>query len=227
MKGLSILSVLALSSLLACARGDRITAEPAGKTPQLSAQTLPARATTSERLATRVQARAMPAEGARAPSIYDLEIRLTDQSAVVRSLAAFRGHPVLITMFYGGCPAACPLLTSDLKRIERQLPESVRSNVRVLMVSFDADRDTPAALSRLMTERGMDASRWTLASARDDEARELAGVLDIRYRRLDNGEFFHSSAIVLLDTQGRPRARVEGVGGDMSAIVSALAEPST
>jgi protein SCO1 len=227
MKRSSILSMLALSSLLACARDDTVTKQSPGKTPPLSESTLPVRATTSERLLTRAQAPAMPDEGARAPSIYDLEIRLTDQRAAKRSLSAFRGHPVLITMFYGGCPAACPLLTSDLKRIESQLPESVRSNVRVLMVSFDADRDTPAALSRLMSERGMDAARWTLASARDDEARELAGVLDIKYRRLDNGEFFHSSAIVLLDAQGRPRARVDGIGGDLRVIVSALAEPST
>jgi protein SCO1/2 len=227
MKGWAILSALSLSSLLACARDDTVAMEPASRTPRLSEPTLPARAPTSERLLTRAQAPAMPDEGARMPSIYDLEVRLTDQSAVVRSLAAFRGHPVLITMFYGGCPAACPLLTSDLRRIERQLPESVRSNVRVLMVSFDAARDTPGALSRLMTERGMDAARWTLASAPDDEARELAGVLDIRYRRLDNGEFFHSSAIVLLDAQGRPRARVDGIGGDVSVIVSALAKPLT
>jgi protein SCO1 len=227
MKRSSILFGLALSSLLACSREDRVTVGPAGKTPRLS-EPLPARTPTSEpRLLARAQAPAIPDDGARAPSIYELEIQLTDQSSVVRSLAAFRGHPVLITMFYGGCPAACPLLTSDLKRIESQLPEAVRANVRVLMVSFDADRDTPAALSRLMTERGMDASRWTLASAPDDEARELAGVLDIRYRRLDNGEFFHSSAIVLLDAQGRPRARVDGIGGDMSVIVSALAKPST
>jgi protein SCO1/2 len=140
----------------------------------------------------------------------------------VRSISEFRGHPVLITMFYGRCPAACPLLTSDLKRIERQLTDSARSKVRVLMVSFDAARDTPVELKRLMTERGMDATRWTLASANDENARELAGVLGIRYRKLDNGEFFHSSSIVALDAMGRPRARMDGVGGDVSALVALL-----
>ena len=157
-------------------------------------------------------------------SLYDLPVALTDQSGATRSLATFRGSPVLVTMFYGSCAAACPLLTTDLKRIERQRPPSVRSEVRVLMVSFDPARDTPPVLARLVSERGMDPTRWTLASANDDDARALAGVLGIRYRKLDNGEFFHSSVIVLLDREGRPRVRLDGLGKDVSPVVDALAK---
>jgi protein SCO1/2 len=157
-------------------------------------------------------------------SLYDLPIQLTDQTGTTRSLAAFRGSPVLVTMFYGSCAAACPLLTSDLKRIERQLPAAVRSEVRVLMVSFDQARDTPPVLARLVGERGMDPARWTLASANEDDARSLAGVLGIRYRKLDNGEFFHSSVVVLLDREGRPRVRLDGLGKDAAPIVDALSK---
>jgi protein SCO1/2 len=161
------------------------------------------------------------------PSLYDLPIHLVDRTGTTRPLAALRGAPLLVTMFYGSCASACPLLTSDLKRIERQLPAGVRGQVRVLMVSFDQARDTPAALERMTLERGMDPARWTLASAADDDARSLAGVLGIRYRKLDTGEFFHSSAIVLLDRDGRIRARLDGLGRDPAPIVSFLsAAPS-
>lgn len=160
------------------------------------------------------------------PSLYDLPIHVVDRAGTTRPLAAFRGAPLLVTMFYGSCASACPLLTSDLKRIERQLPTGVREQLRVLMVSFDQARDTPAVLERLTLDRGMDPARWTLASASDDDARSLAGVLGIRYRKLDNGEFFHSSAIVLLDRDGRIRARLDGLGRDPSAIVSFLTAPS-
>ena len=212
-----LFTTLAFASMLACARHD-------------SSATLPA----TERAATSKPASDAPKEApARAgdtvpaPSIYDLQVRLTDETGTVRSLDSFRGHPVLVTMFYAGCPSACPLLTSDLKRIERLIPEPMRSNVRVLMVSFDAERDTPAILARLKKERGMDRTRWTLASAVDDQARELAGVLGIRYRKLDNGEFFHSSVIVLLDARGRPQARLDGIGSDPTAILAALNAHST
>lgn len=167
-----------------------------------------------------------PPRGVEATSLYDLHVPLRDEAGGVRTLDLFRGHPVLVTMFYGSCPVACPILTSDLKRIERQIPEPARSDVRILMVSFDAERDTPASLARLKRERGLDNGRWTLVSAEDDEARELAGVLDIKYRKVEGGAFFHSSVIVLLDRRGRPLARIDGAGADISAMLGALAAPS-
>src|ERR1043165_6239760 len=36
-------------------------------------------------------------------SIYNLQVQLTDQSGAARRLDMQRGHPVLITMFYGSC----------------------------------------------------------------------------------------------------------------------------
>jgi protein SCO1/2 len=155
-------------------------------------------------------------------SVYDLSATLTGHDGKPTPLDVFRGHPVIITMFYGSCPNACPLLTSDIQRIDRQLSPGARERVRVLMVSFDAPRDTPAKLQKFMTEHALDASRWKLASAPEDPARELAAVLGIRYRKLDDGEYFHSSSIILLDEQGKPTARVEGIGKDPAPILAAL-----
>jgi protein SCO1/2 len=159
-------------------------------------------------------------------SLYDLPVVLRDDAGKPLKLDVFRGHPLLVTMFYGSCQAACPLITADLKRIEAELPPLARSNVRVLMVSFDPERDTPALLHRMKEERGMDAERWTLASAPEDEARELAGVLGIRFRKLDNGQFFHSAAIVSFDGSGHERARIDGLGHDPAPVVATLLTPS-
>ena len=155
-------------------------------------------------------------------SVYDLTATLTGHDGKPTPLDVFRGHPVIITMFYGSCPNACPLLTSDIKRIDRELSPEARDRVRVLMVSFDAPRDTPAKLSQFMSDHGLDAARWKLASAPEDSARELAAVLGIRYRKLDNGEYFHSSSIILLDELGKPIARVEGIRKDPAPILAAL-----
>lgn len=212
---LHTLSSLLSLGLLACAQPEPSPAEQSVSRPARS----PVALASTRPLAT------LPGIVASA-SIYDLSVPLLDEAGVLRSLDTFRGHPVLITMFYGSCPVACPLLMSDLKRLERQMPEAIRSDVRILMVSFDPDRDTPQALARIRQERGLDAARWTLASTGGEEARELAGVLNVKYRKLDNGAFFHSSVIVLLDREGRPQARIDGSGKDGSAILSALAAPS-
>ena len=41
-------------------------------------------------------------------SIYHLDVTMTDQQGTAVSLDAFRGHPVVISMFYATCPNVCP-----------------------------------------------------------------------------------------------------------------------
>ena len=42
--------------------------------------------------------------------------------------------------------------------------------------------------------------------------RDVAGVLGVRYRQLADGGFNHSSALILLDADGRILARTEKIG---------------
>lgn len=93
-------------------------------------------------------------------------------------------------------------------------------DVRILLVSFDAARDTPERLRELATARHLDA-RWTLAAADDGDARVLAAALGIKYRKLADGSFSHTSAIVALDGEGRPLARMDRLG-DHAELVAAL-----
>jgi protein SCO1/2 len=155
-----------------------------------------------------------------APSIYELPIELRDARNVAVGLDVSRGHPVLISMFYASCPVACPVLIEEIKQIAGELPAAMQHELRVVLVSFDPVRDTPASLHELVEARGLD-ERWTVAAASESDARTLAAVLGIKYRKLDNGEYFHSSTIVALDAQGRPIARTD-VLGKRDELVAAL-----
>jgi len=143
------------------------------------------------------------------PSIYELPITLRDAEGRTIGLDSQRGHRVLIAMFYGSCGVACPALIDELRHV---LDEAPGSDVRVVLVSFDAARDTPQRLRDLTAIHRLD-DRWTLAAASDADARVLASVLGMRYRKLPSGEFFHTSPIVALDAEGRPLARTGGLGG--------------
>jgi hypothetical protein len=129
-----------------------------------------------------------------------------------------RGHVVLVSMFYGSCPAACPALIDDIGRVLAEVPDS---DARVLLVSFDAARDTPQHLAELAREHHLDA-RWTLVAAGEDDARALAGALGFRYRKLASGAFWHTTAVVALDREGRPIARMDRLG-DHAALAAAIA----
>ena len=77
---------------------------------------------------------------------------------------------------------------------------------------MDPARDDPAALKKVAEQRKLDTTRWTLASPPAGEVRAVAGVLGIRYRLLADGEFNHSSALILVDANGRILARTEKIG---------------
>ncbi|MCK6529669.1 SCO family protein [Myxococcota bacterium] len=158
-------------------------------------------------------------------SIYQLAAPLTDQSGAEVGLDAFRGHPVLISMFYASCPAACPMLIRDIQSIEAAVPPEARADLRVLLISLDPDRDTPPALAALAERHRVDPTRWKVTRTPQDRVREIAAVLGIQYRFLPDGELNHSSVITLLDPQGIPLHRAEGLGrpqDDMVARIAAL-----
>ena len=144
-------------------------------------------------------------------SIYQMKLALTDQAAAATALDRNRGAPVLVTMFYGSCPHVCPLIIATMQRMERELPDAQRAKLRVLLVSFDPDRDTPAKLAEVAQRHHADLSRWTFTRTDATSVRKLAAVLNIQYRKLPDGEFNHSTVITLLDRDGRIAAQTSSI----------------
>jgi protein SCO1/2 len=154
-------------------------------------------------------------------SVYDVELAMLDHRGQAIALDVHRGHPTLVAMFYGSCTTACPRLLHDVETIVDALPPERRADTRVLLVSFDAARDTTARLAELAAQYELDPAIYTLAALVDHDARMLAAVLGTKYRKLDNGEFFHNSVITALDRDGMPVARLDGFV-DVSPIVRSL-----
>ncbi len=145
-------------------------------------------------------------------SVYQLPLVLTDQDANRWDWRSKRGKPQVVAMFYTSCQFTCPLIVDSGKAIEHALGPAGRDQVGLLLISMDPKRDTPAALRRVVKERELDVSRWSLASPRPQDVRDVAGMLGVRYRQLANGDFNHTSGLLLLDREGRIVARTERVG---------------
>jgi len=144
-------------------------------------------------------------------SVYQLPIRLTDQNGQDFRLSARRGAPVIVSMFYNSCQFVCPMLIDNLRNTEASLSATERARLAVLLVTFDPARDSVAVLKSISTARHLEA-RWTLARSDDASVRKLAAVLGIQYRRLDNGDYNHSTALILLDSEGRIKGRTNEIG---------------
>jgi protein SCO1/2 len=125
-------------------------------------------------------------------------------------------------MFYGSCPAACPLLIDTLRAIERAAPPAQRQRLRVLMISIDPQHDSVQSLQELAQTRRIDLSRWTLSRADAATVRRIAAVLNVQYRQLPDGDFNHSSVITLLSPQGEIVKQSTLLGKADAALLEAL-----
>jgi protein SCO1/2 len=146
-------------------------------------------------------------------SVYQADVQLTDDRSQRFAWSAKRGQPQLVSMLYTSCRFVCPMIVDGGKAIEQSLTPAERARLGVTLITFDPWRDTPQTLARLRQTRDLDPKRWTLARPDSQDVRRIAGLLDIRYRALADGEFNHTTVLVLLDAEGRVVARTEKVAG--------------
>lgn len=155
-------------------------------------------------------------------SLYQLPIALQTAEGKTIKFADLRGQPLVVTMFYSHCTSVCPLLTAQVQRLIGQLSPGEQQRIQILMVSFDAVRDTPEALSGFKAEHHIKEVNWIIARASANDVRALAAALGIRYRELADHTFNHSAVISVTDREGIVRARTNELTGTDDALVVAL-----
>lgn len=155
-------------------------------------------------------------------SLYQLDATWTNDAGGAVSLSSFRGQPVILAMFFASCEYACPVLVSDIQRLRAQLPAADAARTRVVLVTFDTERDTPAALRAFRERSGLDAN-WTLLRGEDTAVQELAMLLGVKFRREARGQFAHSNLFTLLNAEGEIAHQTLGLMGDVSPAARVLA----
>ena len=146
-------------------------------------------------------------------SVYQADIVLLNDRGEKLAWRDQRGQPQVVSMFYSSCKFTCPMLIDGAKAVQASLTPEERARLHVTFVSFDPARDNTRALAKLRAERGLDRAQWTLARAEPADVRTMASLLGVRYRALADGDFNHTSVLILLDSDGRIVARTERIGG--------------
>ena len=157
-----------------------------------------------------------------ANSVYHLQVAVEDQFGEITGLDRYKGHPVLVTMFYTSCPHVCPMLISTIKIMESVLSDEERADLRVITISIDPERDTPGKLHETMERHSVRANRWSMVRSNPNDLRTIAGVFGIKYKQLPDGEFNHTTRITLLNREGTQVASTELIGGYDEAFLEAI-----
>jgi protein SCO1 len=80
---------------------------------------------------------------------YFTDLTLLDQDGQARRFYSdlIQGKTVIINSFFAGCEASCPVIQEYLAQIQAMLGARLGSEVHLLSISVDPDRDTPARLA--------------------------------------------------------------------------------
>jgi len=155
-------------------------------------------------------------------SLFQLPVTLQTADGSFVRLAELRGRPLVITMFYSHCASVCPLLTAQVQRLIQRFSASERQEIRIVMVSFDAQRDTPEALTAFKAEHHIQDANWIVARATANDVRALAAALGIRYRELADHTFNHSAIVSVTDRDGTVRARTSELTEPDETFIAAV-----
>ncbi|MER6033283.1 MULTISPECIES: SCO family protein [unclassified Streptomyces] len=83
------------------------------------------------------------------------DLVLTDTHGKKYDLRAeTKGHPTLVYFGYTHCPDICPTTMSNIAVAKKALPKAEQDDLRVVFVTTDPDRDTPAELGKWL--KGID-----------------------------------------------------------------------
>ena len=130
------------------------------------------------------------------------DFTLTDQDGKRVRLADFRGRIVLVTFLYTQCPDVCPLMADNLNAALRELDPADREQVRVLAVSVDPERDTPATVrGYVKVHRFLPQFRYLIGSRR--KLTEVWRKYDVQAVATDPELIDHTAYTLLVDRSGR------------------------
>ena len=89
-----------------------------------------------------------------APAVV-ADFTLTDQSGKPRSFSSLRGEPVLVFFGFTHCPNVCPTALGRLKLMHESRGGALKA-ARIVLISVDGERDTPARLKAYLAPLSAD-----------------------------------------------------------------------
>jgi protein SCO1 len=135
--------------------------------------------------------------------------QLVDQDGAAFGADRLRGQWSLLFFGFTSCPDVCPTTLATLAQTYRQLADlPAAQRPQVVLVSVDAQRDTPQRLAAYVKYFSPDFLGVTAPSqpAIEEFARQMGVVVAITQLPDGNYTVDHSAAIFLVDPQGSLRA---------------------
>ena len=139
-----------------------------------------------------------------------------------------KGKITLMTMVFTHCPDICPMTTHNMHLVEQKLPDTIKNDLKLVVISFDPNRDTPSVLRKYAKLREYDFNRWSLLSGDDQNTKEVMLKFDVKAIFTDSTysddselsyNIIHTDRMLLIDQNGRLRNNYKGSVVNLDEVV--------
>jgi protein SCO1/2 len=139
------------------------------------------------------------------------DVRLIDQNGAVQPVDQLQGAWTVLFFGYTFCPDICPTTLAELRQLKGMLPEEIRNNLRVVLVSVDPARDTPQQLKEYL---GFFDAEFRGLTGELADIQKLSNSVGIPFIPGDeskpNYTVDHSGNLALIGPDGRQRGFIRG-----------------
>lgn len=139
------------------------------------------------------------------------DVRLIDQNGAVQPVDQLQGAWTVLFFGYTFCPDICPTTLAELRQLKGMLPEGIRDNLRVVLVSVDPARDTPQQLKEYL---GFFDAEFRGLTGELADIQKLSNSVGIPFIPGDeskpNYTVDHSGNLALIGPDGRQRGFIRG-----------------
>jgi protein SCO1 len=124
------------------------------------------------------------------------------------------GKPVVVEFFFTKCPSICPIITSQLSRLQSLLKhEGLMNEINILSHTVDPTNDQPSVMKNYASALGVDHANWQFVTGKAEDLYEQAskGYLVPAFPSDSAaGGFFHTDQLTLVDGNRHIRGYYDG-----------------
>lgn len=133
------------------------------------------------------------------------------------SQSDYNGNIYLANFIFTTCPTICKTMTYNMRRIQQKMAQY--SNFKILSHTVFPEYDTPQVLLDYANKFDADFSNWNFVTGERQSIYSMASsYLLVANEDSDApGGFVHSGHFVLIDKEGRIRAREDDNGNNIAA----------
>ena len=171
------------------------------------------------------------------------DVTLIDQAGQSYAMSQTRGRVVVLAIIYTHCPDVCPLTTARMRQIQQRLQSAGESSqVELVSVTVDPNRDTPDVLQRFAALYKVDTANWAFLTGASDQIKVVTTQLKVYVEAvyLVDGSYVprtsllqppsadmpyfvnHTDLLFLADRQGRVRALPPGSRSNVDDVMTLI-----